>query len=155
MKHLNAWKYHFLRYERQFKVVYMNKWLLFTITKHWLDNKVQIKKSKFSLNILLFFDPCCAIKSIFVIIRRHNLFQIITSDCLVNIYNNFSIHWNVLSKHLLFWYCTWIKLIVRYKIIFIFVKYWIFLKKYKISGPKYKERLPCNAPEGLTIVMWL
>ena len=28
--------------------------------------------------------------------------------------------------------------------IFIVVLYWIFLKKYEKSGPKYKERLPYN-----------
>ena len=34
--------------------------------------------------------------------------------------------------------------VVRYDIIFIFVKYWIFLKKYKRSEPKYEPELPCT-----------
>ena len=45
--------------------------------------------------------------------------------------------------------------IVRYEIIFISVLYWIFLKKYKKCGPKYKETLPSTTTEGLGNIIGL
>ena len=45
--------------------------------------------------------------------------------------------------------------VIRYEIIFICVKYWIFLKKYKKSGPKYKDTLPYTTTEGLGNIMGL
>ena len=45
--------------------------------------------------------------------------------------------------------------ILWYEINFISVKDWIFLKKYKKSGPKCKETLPYTTTEGLANIMGL
>ena len=45
--------------------------------------------------------------------------------------------------------------ILNFEIIFISVLHWIFLKKYKKSGPKYKDTLTYIATEGLGNIMGL
>ena len=62
---------------------------------------------------------------------------------------------NAFFTHLYYVIIVFYSNIVNYEIIFMFVLHWIFLKKYKKSGPKYKDTLTYIATEGLGNIMGL
>ena len=70
-------------------------------------------------------------------------------------YKIFFMHSNAFFTHLDYVVIVFSSNIVNYEIIFMFVLHWIFLKKYKKSGPKYKDTLTYIATEGLGNIMEL
>ena len=110
--------------------------------KHWFDKIVKTKIFTKVQNEFWFFDLQFVIKSRFCYCRLSLFVKINNFKLSIFKYKLLFMHSNAFFQHfdyvvIVFWLNT-----VKYEIIFMFVLYWIFLKKYKKSGPKYKERLP-------------